>query len=102
VSEPVKALLREALKRRREAEERRTAAEEAKVALKTIVDEQGLLRANLERLPAASAAYKRYLEKFDTQETEIEKLHARIDSVEKALKARQQDDSEFLANATAE
>ena len=34
------------------------------------------LRANFERLPPTSEAYKRYLKKFDTQETEIEKLDA--------------------------
>jgi hypothetical protein len=30
-------------------------------------------------LPKESAAYKRYLEKFDSQETELEKLHERIE-----------------------
>jgi hypothetical protein len=44
--------------------------------LKTISDEQARLRANIKELPPTSAAYKRYLEKFDTQETEIEKLQA--------------------------
>src|SRR5262249_20749517 len=42
--------------------------------LKVISDDQARLRANLREMPATSAAYKRYLEKFDKQETEIEKL----------------------------
>jgi flagellar biosynthesis chaperone FliJ len=42
--------------------------------LKAITDDQTRLRANLEKVPPTSAAYKRYLEKFDNQETEIEKL----------------------------
>jgi hypothetical protein len=44
--------------------------------LRTISDEQARLRANIKELPPTSAAYKRYLEKFDTQETEIEKLQS--------------------------
>jgi hypothetical protein len=46
--------------------------------LKSITTEQARLRANLEKLPPTSAAYKRYLEKFDSQETKIEKLQAQI------------------------
>ena len=39
-----------------------------------IVDDQARLRANLKEMPATAAAYKRYLEKFDQQETQIEDL----------------------------
>jgi hypothetical protein len=46
--------------------------------LKEISTDQGRLRANLKELPPTAAAYKRYLEKFDTQETEIEKLQEQI------------------------
>jgi hypothetical protein len=42
--------------------------------LKVITDDQARLRANLREMPEKAAAYKRYLEKFDKQETEIEKL----------------------------
>ena len=47
--------------------------------LKAIVDDQGRLRANIERVPKDSEVYKRYLAKFDTQETQIEKLQADLD-----------------------
>jgi hypothetical protein len=46
--------------------------------LRAIADDQSRLRANLGKVPSDSAAYKRYLEKFDTQETEIERLQERI------------------------
>ena len=36
------------------------------------------MRANLERVPQASVAYKRYLKKFDDQETEIEARRAKL------------------------
>jgi hypothetical protein len=102
VSEPAKAVVREALRQRSEMQRKRASAEDARAALKAIVDEQGRLRANLERLPSASAAYKRYLEKFDTQETQIEKLQAQLDEAERAIKALQKESSEFAAKATAE
>jgi hypothetical protein len=102
VSDPAKAVLREALRLRSELHKKRVAAEEARLGLKAIVDEQGRLRANLERLPAASAAYKRYLEKFDTQETQIEKLQAQIDEADKTSKALQREIAEFASKATAD
>jgi hypothetical protein len=102
VSEPAKAVLRDALRLRSESQRKRIAAEEARLSLKAIVDEQGRLRANLERLPAASAAYKRYLEKFDAQETQIEKLQAQIDESDKAIKVLQKAINDFASRAAAE
>jgi hypothetical protein len=51
--------------------------EQAERSLKQIELDQGRLRANLKEMPPTAAAYKRYLEKFDQQETEIEKLQAK-------------------------
>jgi hypothetical protein len=42
--------------------------------LRVINEDQSRLRANLREMPNTAAAYKRYLEKFDKQETEIESL----------------------------
>src|SRR5262245_11125366 len=42
--------------------------------LRVITEDQTRLRANLREMPSTAAAYKRYLEKFDKQETEIEDL----------------------------
>ncbi len=46
--------------------------------LRIITDDQGRLRANLANVPPSSDAYKRYVRKFDTQETEIERLQDEI------------------------
>ncbi len=46
--------------------------------LRIITDDQGRLRANLANVPPSSDAYKRYVKKFDTQETEIERLQDEI------------------------
>jgi hypothetical protein len=102
VSDTGKAVLREALRLRSELQKKRMSAEEGRLGLKAIVDEQERLRANLERLPPASAAYKRYLEKFDTQETQIEKLQAQIDAADKAMRALQREINDFASKATAD
>jgi hypothetical protein len=58
--------------------------------LKVITDDQARLRANLREMPQTAAAYKRYLEKFDKQETEIEDLQKQQKSLQtKELEARQ-------------
>jgi hypothetical protein len=47
-------------------------------ALKVIEQDQARMRANMERVPQTSEAYKRYLKKFDDQETQIETARARV------------------------
>ncbi|HKI38026.1 MAG TPA: DUF4139 domain-containing protein [Gemmataceae bacterium] len=46
--------------------------------LKDITDDQARLRANLKEMPATAEAYKRYLKKFDDQETQIEDFQKKI------------------------
>jgi hypothetical protein len=70
--------------------------------LKAITEDQVRLRANFERLPPTSAAYKRYLEKFDTQETEIEKLQADIKKLQETEKAQRKEYEDYLAALTVE
>ena len=70
--------------------------------LKAITDDQARLRANLDKVPAASAAHKRYLEKFDAQETEIEKLQDKIMQKQDALEKQQKEYEDFLATLNAE
>ena len=62
-------------------------------SLQVITDDQTRLRANLKEMPSTAAAYKRYLEKFDKQETEIEKLQEQQKQLQAdELKARQEFD----------
>src|SRR5262249_5441437 len=59
-------------------------------SLQVITNDQARLRANLREMPSTAAAYKRYLEKFDKQETEIEKLQEQQKTLQAdELKARQ-------------
>ncbi len=75
---------------------------EQQVQLKTITDDQTRLRANLKEMPPTAAAYKRYLDKFDQQETQIEKYQADVKKMQETEHQQQKDFEEFLANFSAE
>jgi hypothetical protein len=76
VSDAVKKALEQALALRdKQAAAQRDLAQVGR-QLGQIEQDQQRLRANLKEMPPTAAAYKRYLEKFDSQETEIETLQA--------------------------
>ena len=75
---------------------------QAQAQLKEITDDQTRLRANLEKMPPTSAAYKRYLEKFDQQETEIEKLQADIKAKQASVKAQTKEYEDYVAGLNVE
>jgi hypothetical protein len=70
--------------------------------LNTITTDQTRLRENLKTMPSTAAAYKRYLEKFDQQETEIEKYQADIKKLQGVEFAQKKEFEDFLANFNAE
>ncbi len=70
--------------------------------LKTITDDQTRLRANLKEMPPTAAAYKRYLEKFDAQETQIEQYQAEIKKLQGTEFNQKKELEEYLANFSAE
>jgi len=72
----------QAVVKARDAADAGLRAEEA--GIKEIVEEQSRLRANLSAVPKESEAYKRYVKKFDEQETEIEQRRAKIKELTKA------------------
>jgi hypothetical protein len=75
---------------------------QAQELLKGITDDQTRIRANLEKVPPTSAAYKRYLEKFDQQETEIEKLQAEIKAKQGSAKGQTREYEDFVAGLSVE
>ena len=89
-----------ALKGKLEATRRKIA--QAERQLKAIVEDQARLRANLERVPPTSAAYKRYLKKFDEQETEIEKLQDAIKKLQATEHEQRQAYEDYLSNLSVE
>ncbi len=70
--------------------------------LKDITDDQARLRANLKEMPPTAAAYKRYLDKFDQQETQIEKYQADIKKLQDTEHQQQKDFEDFLNNFSAD
>jgi hypothetical protein len=70
--------------------------------LRDITTDQQRLRANLREMPPTAEAYKRYLKKFDTQETQIEKFQAQIKELQNDEHAQRKDYEQFLARLTVE
>ena len=76
--------------------------EEINRQLKEITDDQARLRQNLEKVPATSEAYKRYVKKFDDQETQIEKLQEQLKQKQAAAKGQQKTLEDSFKGLTAE
>jgi hypothetical protein len=101
-SGPVKEGLQKAMVLRQKLADTQNEVAQLQGQLKAITDDQVRLRANFERLPPTSAAYKRYLEKFDTQETEIEKLQAQVKKLQDTEKGQRSEYDGYLAALTVE
>jgi hypothetical protein len=101
-SPKVKQALQKAMElKARLAETMRDLAQHSR-QLKEIGEDQARLRANLEKVPPSSAAYKRYLTKFDTQETEIEQLQGQIKQSQETVKKQQKEYDDYLAGLSVE
>ena len=70
--------------------------------LNVITTDQGRLRANIREVPRDSAAYKRYLTKFDQQETTIEKYQADIKRLQGVEHQQRKALEDYLYSFTAE
>ncbi len=97
-SAKVKSALQEAMKLRWETVKTQREIDEQERQLKVIVDDQTRLRANLKEMPATAAAYKRYLEKFDAQETQIESFQKEIKRLQGIEHSQTKEFEDFLAN----
>jgi hypothetical protein len=102
VSARVKAGLQRALVLRAALSKTRADIAELQRQLNSITTDQARLRANLREMPSTAKAYKRYLEKFDTQETQIEQYQADIKKQQATEHKQQQDLDSFLASFSAE
>ena len=70
--------------------------------LQVITVDQARLRANIRELPPTSAAYKRYVAKFDEQETQIEKYQADVKKLQGVEHRQKKEFDDYLANFSAE
>ena len=101
-SAKVKDGLKRALELRGELNKTQREIAEQQRQLKTITDDQARLRANLKEMPSTAKAYKRYLEKFDQQETQIERYQADIRQLQATEHQQRKAFEDFLAAFSAE
>jgi DNA repair exonuclease SbcCD ATPase subunit len=101
-SAEMKKGLQAAMELRWAVEKTKREAAELKRQYDSIVEDQKRLRANLKEMPATAKAYKRYLEKFDQQETQIERLQAEVKKLQAAQHSQQKALADFLAGFTTE
>ena len=101
-SKKVKAGLEQALQLRWAMAKTQREIAELERQLRTITQDQARLRANLREMPATAAAYKRYLKKFDDQETQIEKYQADIKKLQDTEHGQRKEFEDFLAGFSAE
>src|SRR5207302_2577644 len=101
-SEKVKAALREALAKKGKLAETRAAVQKEEAALQVIEKDQSRMRANMERVPPTSEAYKRYLKKFDDQETEIEGRRAQVTKLQETAERQRQGYEGYLMSLDVE
>jgi hypothetical protein len=102
VSAQVKEGLNQAMKLRWDLNKTQREIAELQRQLKVITEDQGRLRANLREMPPTAAAYKRYLEKFDQQETQIEQYQKDIKKLQQTEHNQQKEFDDFLAHFSAE
>jgi hypothetical protein len=74
----------------------------ARQQLADIERDQSRIRANLKDTPATAAAYKKYLEKLDAQEGEIDKLSAKIKELQETENQQRKGYESYLANLSVE
>jgi hypothetical protein len=101
-SEKVKKALDQAMTLRGKLSATQQEIQQQERQLNIITTDQDRLRKNLKEMPPEAAAYKRYLKKFDDQETEIERLQKLIKELQDGEHAQRKDYENFLANLTVE
>jgi hypothetical protein len=70
--------------------------------LQVVTVDQARLRANIREVPTTSAAYKRYVAKFDEQETQIEKYQADIKKAQGVEHRQRKEFEDYLTNFSAD
>src|SRR5262249_48964058 len=101
-SDSLKKGLTKAMELRWAVEKTKREAREQERQLNIIKEDQGRLRANIREMPSTSKAYKRYVDKFDQQETQIEQFQATIRTLHAQEHREQKALDDFLANFSTE
>jgi hypothetical protein len=95
-SEGVKAGLQKALDLRAQLADSRRLIQKEEAAMAVIEKDQARMRANMERLPKETDAYKRYVKTFDEQETELRQHRDKVDKLQEKVEAQTKALEEFI------
>lgn len=98
----VREVLAKVLELREKVEDIKKGIGEETAALKEVADDQDRMRKNIERAPKESDAFKRYVKKFDDQETEIERRQTRLKTLRSDLAKQDKAIREYIENIRAE
>ena len=102
LSPQVKEALEKAMQLKAEVAKSQLELDRENQALRVIESDQGRMRSNMQRVPPTSEAYKRYLKKFDDQETEIEKRREHVTRLQATVDGQQKTFDDFVANLNVE
>ncbi|QJW96028.1 DUF4139 domain-containing protein [Frigoriglobus tundricola] len=98
----VREVFKKLVELREKVDEGNKAIADQQEALKEIAEDQERIRKNIDKAPKESDAFKRYLKKFDEQETVIEKHQARIKELKAELAKHVKALKDFAETAKAE
>ncbi len=101
-SADVKSALSKTLALRGKLQEAKRKLADQEKQLQTVSDDQARLRANLQIIPRDAEPYKKFLQKFVDQETQIEELQRQIRQLQATVQNQQKEYDAFIAGATAE
>jgi hypothetical protein len=101
-SDEVKKALEQAMALRNKLASTQREIQQQERQLNVITTDQDRLRKNIKEMPPEAAAYKRYLKKFDDQETEIERLQKLIKELQDSEHAQRKELENYLANLSVE
>jgi hypothetical protein len=101
-SAAVKEALEKAIELRRRVDEAKSEVANQQAQLDALNADQARLRANLKETPASAAAYKRYVDKLDNQETQIEQIQDHLKVSSKTARERLKEFETFLNELTVE
>ena len=101
-SEKVQAALKKALELKSKLEATRSERARHQDEFESIRKDQERMRENLKVLPQTSDAYKRFVNDFDTQETEIKKLQGQIKKLDETVQQQENEYRNYLSNLSVE
>ncbi len=102
VSDDVKAALEEVMNRKRDINELTALMQQKQTAINEISTEQSRIRQNMQQLAQNSELYRRYVQKFNDQETRIENLRGEIAGLQSQIAEKQQGLNEYIADLNVE